>query len=90
MIEVVNLTVDTTVPTIDAAGTETSYDTTEQTITLDDLSAGAKDIYIVAKDAVGNVSQPLKVSIPAWKKSSSSAAPTEYNLRFDINGGDSL
>lgn len=54
-------------PTIDTAGTGTTCDTTEQTISLNNLSdAGAKDIYIVAKDAAENVSQPLKIEIPAY------------------------
>ena len=54
-------------PTIDTAGTGTSCDTTEQTFSLNNLLGnGAKDIYIVVKDAVGNVSQPLKIGIPAY------------------------
>ena len=54
-------------PDIDTTGTGTSCDTTEQTISLTSLSgAGAKDIYIVAKDAAGNVSQQLKITIPAY------------------------
>ena len=56
-----------TAPTIDTTGTGTACDTTEQTISLNNLSgAGAKDIYIVAKDAAGNVSQQLKITIPAY------------------------
>ena len=56
-----------TEPTIETTGAGTSCDTTEQTISLNNLSgAGAKDIYIVAKDAAGNVSQPLKITIPAY------------------------
>lgn len=54
-------------PSIDTTGAGTSCDTTEQTISLNNLSgAGAKDIYIVAKDAAENVSQPLKIEIPAY------------------------
>ena len=57
----------TTAPTINTAGTGTSCVSGENTISLTSLSdAGAKDIYIVAKDAVGNVSQPLKITIPAY------------------------
>ena len=56
-----------TAPTIDTTVAGTSCDTTEQTISLTNLSgAGAKDIYIVAKDAAGNVSQQLKITIPAY------------------------
>ena len=56
-----------TEPTIETTGAGTSCDTTEQTISLNNLSgAGAKDIYIVAKDAVGNISDVLKMEIPAY------------------------
>ena len=70
-------------PTIDTTGTGTACDTTEQTISLNNLSgAGAKDIYIVAKDAVGNVSQPLKITIPAYIAPSYgiSASPAALNF----------
>lgn len=56
-----------TAPTIDTTVAGTSCDTTEQTISPTNLSgAGAKDIYIVVKDAAGNVSQPLTIQIPAY------------------------
>ena len=64
-------------PTIDTAGTGTPCDTTEQTISLTNLSdTSAKDIYIVVKDAAGNVSQQLKITIPAI-----------YTLTVNLNGG---
>ena len=54
-------------PTIDTDGTGTTCGTTEQTISLTNLSdTSAKDIYIVVKDAAGNVSQQLKITIPAY------------------------
>ena len=53
-------------PIIDTTGAGTACDTSEQTITLDNLTAGAKDIYIAVKDGVGNVSDPLKIGIPAY------------------------
>ena len=56
----------TAAPTIGTTGAGTSCDTTEQTIFLDSLTTGAKDIYIVAKDTVGNISQPLTIEIPAY------------------------
>ena len=70
-------------PTIDTTGTGTACDTTEQTISLNNLSgAGAKDIYIVAKDAAGNVSQQLKITIPAYIAPSYgiSASPAALNF----------
>ena len=58
---------DTEAPTIDTAGAGTSCDTTEQTISLTSLSGvDAKDLYIVAKDAAGNVSEKLKIGIPEY------------------------
>lgn len=54
-------------PTIDTTGTGTACVSGENTISLTSLSdAGAKNIYIVAKDAAENVSQPLKIEIPAY------------------------
>lgn len=56
-----------TEPTIETTGAGTSCANGENAISLTTLSGmGAKDIYIVAKDAAGNVSQPLKITIPAY------------------------
>ncbi len=57
-----------TAPTIDTTNAGTTCDTAEQTITLNNLSGtGAKDIYIVVKDAAGNVSaSTFKITIPAY------------------------
>ena len=66
-----------TIPTINTTETGTACVSGENTISLTSLSgAGAKDIYIVAKDAVGNVSQTLKITIPAI-----------YTLTVNLNGG---
>jgi aspartyl/glutamyl-tRNA(Asn/Gln) amidotransferase C subunit len=53
-------------PVIDTGGSGTACDTTEQTITLDSLTPGAKDIYIVVKDAAGNISEKLKINIESF------------------------
>ena len=53
-------------PDVDTTETGTACDTTEQTISLTSLGAGAKDIYIVVKDAAGNISGKLKIEIPAY------------------------
>ena len=56
-----------TEPNVGTSGAGTACGTTKQTISLDSLSgAGAKDIYIVVKDAAGNVSNKLKMEIPAY------------------------
>ena len=55
------------VPDVNTNGTDTACDATEQTISLTSLDgAGAKDIYIVVKDAAGNISGKLKIEIPAY------------------------
>ena len=69
-------------PTIDTTVAGTSCDTTEQTISLNNLTAGAKDIYIVVKDAAGNESVKLKIEIPAY-----TVVPKTYTLTVDLNGG---
>jgi hypothetical protein len=57
---------DEAAPTIDTA-TGTACDTAEQTINLSTLDAGAKDIYIVVKDAADNTSSAtFKIAIPAY------------------------
>lgn len=64
-------------PTIDPSGEGTSCTNGENAISLTTLSGtGAKDIYIIVKDAAGNVSQPLKITIPAI-----------YTLTVNLNGG---
>jgi endo-1,4-beta-xylanase len=57
---------DAAKPTIDTSATGITVGTTETTITPT-LTAGAKDIYIVVKDAAGNVSDDtFKIAIPAY------------------------
>ncbi len=52
-------------PTDITSGTSYTLTSDTNTITLTDLTAGAKDIYIVAKDASDNQSATLKMEIPA-------------------------
>lgn len=74
---------DDTAPTIDTTEAGTSCDTTEQTISLTSLSdAGAKDIYIVVKDAAGNVSGKLKITIPAYIQPSYGISASPATLNF--------
>ena len=72
-----------TAPDIDTTGEGTACDTTEQTISLDSLTgADAKDIYIVVKDAAGNVSEKLKITIPAYTEPSYSISASSSRLYF--------
>ena len=65
-----------------ASGVGTDMASGENTITLTNLTAGTKDIYIVAKDAAGNVSQqPLKIVIPKFIPTYTiSASPAALNF----------
>ena len=53
-------------PFINTSGAGIACGTSATTIALTTLTAGAKDIYIVAKDAIGNVSSPLIITIPGY------------------------
>ena len=53
-------------PTDITSGTSYTLNSDTNPITLTDLTAGAKDIYIVAQDASKNQSTPLKMEIPAY------------------------
>jgi len=76
--------IDGAVPTavsLTAAGTNaTSLTTTEQTITLTTLTAGAQTIYIAAKDTAGNVSNLLMIIIPAYTPLSSAKDITAFSI----------
>jgi hypothetical protein len=55
------------VPPVDMSGAGTACDTTAQTISLSGLTAGAKDLYLVVKDADGSTSSAtFKIAIPAY------------------------
>ena len=53
-------------PTDITSGTSYNLNSDTNTITLTDLTAGAKDIYIVAKDNANNESTALTMGIPAY------------------------
>lgn len=69
-------------PTIDTTGAGTACASGANTISLNSLAgAGAKDIYIVAKDAAGNVSYTLKIKIPEFIPTYTiSASPATLNF----------
>lgn len=72
-----------TEPDIDTTKAGTACDTTEQTISLDSLTgADAKDIYIVVKDAAENVSEKLKITIPAYIAPSYGISASPETLNF--------
>nr|WP_243422859.1 S-layer homology domain-containing protein [Pseudoflavonifractor phocaeensis] len=66
-------------PTIDTSGAGTACISGKNTIFLTTLSgAGAKELYMVAKDAVGNVSDTLQIKIPEY-------IPPVYGISADTN-----
>ena len=74
---------DATEPEITATGTGTSCASGENILSLANLSgAGAKDIYIVAKDAAGNESEKLKIKIPAYVAPSYGISASPATLIF--------
>ena len=81
---------DATAPTVGTTGTGADCGTTEQIISLNNLAgAGAKDIYIVVKDAAGNVSDALEIEIPAYIAPTYSISATPNTLNFgSITEGD--
>lgn len=53
-------------PDIDTSKSGNAAVAGSNTITLNNLTAGARDIYIVVKNAAGDVSNKLKIEIPAF------------------------
>ena len=69
-------------PTINTNNTGTNMNNGENTITLSNLTTGAKDIYIIAKDNVNNESSMLKIEIPVYIKPMYSICADKTNLNF--------
>jgi len=68
---------DAVAPTIDTTGTGVACDTNKQTISLNSLTAGAWDIYIVVKDEANTISDKLKIDIPQYDDKSGGLYITE-------------
>lgn len=71
-------------PTIDTSYVGSTAKKGNNTVTLTSLEAGAKDLYIVVKSSDGEVSDLLKMEIPAYD-----AAAEEYaiTLSYPTSGG---
>jgi 5-hydroxyisourate hydrolase-like protein (transthyretin family) len=61
-------------PTVSTSGTGTACAAGLNTITVY-ITSGAKDLYIKVKDADGNVSDALKITIPAYNAQSGTTEP---------------
>ncbi len=69
-----------TAPTIDTSGTGiAANDGSDNYINLTDLTAGAKDIYLILKDQDGNAGEPIMTTIPAYE---ASEPEQTYSLRI--------
>ncbi|MBU7006031.1 leucine-rich repeat protein [Phosphitispora fastidiosa] len=66
-------------PSIDTSANGIICDTSEQTISLDSLAAGAKDIHIAVKDEAGNVSEQVKMDIAEY------IPPSPGTLQFEAS-----
>lgn len=78
-------------PVIDTSSAGTACITAEITITNPTgLTAGAKDIYIKVKDAVGNVSTALKIDIPAYVASGGGSSSGRYSSGSSSGGTATL
>ncbi len=54
-------------PQIETEGAGTAVVAGENIVPLEGLTAGAKDVYVVLKDANGDLSEPLKVTVYAYQ-----------------------
>jgi hypothetical protein len=76
-------------PTISTLGTGTACAAGANTITVS-LTTGAKDFYIKVKDAAGNLSNALKITIPAYNAQTETPTPSDPPPDFGgivISGG---
>ena len=71
-------------PDIDTSKSGSAAVAGSNTITLNNLTAGARDIYIVVKNAAGDVSNKLKIAIPAFGEDPDK--PDEGNFKITYTG----
>ena len=76
-----------TEPAIDTEGRGMSISAGENTLMLTNLAKGARDIYIVVKNASGVASKPMKIEIPAF---SSGEDDGEYTISVAEHVGGTL
>lgn len=74
-------------PTIDTEGRGMSISAGANTLMLTNLAKGARDIYIVVKNASGVASKPMKIEIPAF---SSGEDDGEYTISVAEHVGGTL
>lgn len=72
-------------PAIDSSGPGIACGTSEETINLVGLNAGGHDIYIIVKDEAGNVSDALRIAIPALLSGVPVLSATPGNSRVNLS-----
>ena len=78
------------VPTVDTSKSGTSAVKGENTITLSNLGDGARDIYIVVKNASGGESAALKVEIPAYGSGSETPDTGKFTITINAPKGGTI
>ena len=78
------------VPTVDTSKSGTSAVKGENTITLSNLGDGARDIYIVVKNAAGGESAALKVEIPAYGSGSETPDTGKFTITINAPKGGTI
>jgi hypothetical protein len=74
-------------PSIDTNGAGTTIEAPGSvTISLNSLTAGAKDVYIKVKDASGNVSSALKIALPIESSGGGSTPSETISVSFRLIG----
>ena len=78
------------VPTVDTSKNGTSAVKGENTITLSNLTEGARDIYIVVVGAAGGESTALKVEIPAYGSGTDTPDTGVYKISISAPKGGTI
>ena len=77
-------------PTVDTSKNGTSAVQGENTITLSNLTEGARDIYIVVVGAAGGESAALKVEIPAYGSGSETPDTGKFTITINAPKGGTI
>lgn len=77
-------------PTVDTSKSGTSAVKGENTITLSNLTEGARDIYIVVVGAAGGESTALKVEIPAYGSGTDTPDTGAYKISISAPKGGTI
>ena len=77
-------------PDIDTSKSGSAAVAGSNTITLNNLTAGARDIYIVVKNAAGDVSNKLKIAIPAFGEDPDKPDEGDFKITYTGPSGGKL